>query len=168
MSTKKAKTTKRNNVKNVNGGAVDYTTIDRVMVVKSRRSSGRFCVIVRADKAWTTPAEIDISGMDEGDIKTWKRAEGETNEDSAFINMGHICRILGIALGDETIKRIKKAMKNEEKRIKEKVNAEMEILENGREKYVEAASERAGKRFDGIAAKWDKAAKKENGKKGDK
>jgi hypothetical protein len=159
------KKTKKAEVKNVNGGAVAHTAIDRVQVVKSRRSSGRFCVIVRAGDGWTTPAEIDITQLAKEDIKSWKRAEGETTEDGAFINLSTICAILKIALGEETIKRIKKAQANEKKRIKEKVEAEAKIIEGGREKYVEEASEKAGKRFDNLKSKWDKAAEEVNGKK---
>lgn len=164
----KTKKTEVKNTKNINGGAVAYTAIDRVQVVKSRRSSGRFCVIVRAGEGWTTPAEIDISAMAKEDIKAWKRAEGETTEDGAFLNLGTICAILQIALGDETIKRIKRAQANKRKRIKEKVEAEAKIIDGGREKYIENASERAGKRFDNLKTKWDKAAKKVNEKNGGK
>jgi hypothetical protein len=154
--------------KNINGGAVAHTAIDRVQVVKSRRNSGRFCVIVRAGGTWTTPAEIDITELPKEDIKIWKRAEGETTEDGAFINFGRICSILKIVLGDETVKRIKKAQSNEKKRIKEKVEAEAKIIEGGREKYVEEASEKAGKRFDNLKSKWDKVEKKVNAEKGGK
>jgi hypothetical protein len=161
----KTKKAEVKNAKNINGGAVDYTLIDRVQVVKSRRNSGRFCVIVRAGEAWTTPAEIDITAMNKEYIKMWKKSEGETSEDGAFLNMGRICSVLGIALGDETIKRIKKAQANEKKRIKEKVEAEAKIIEGGREKFIEDASERAGKRFDSLKSKWDKAADKVNNKK---
>jgi hypothetical protein len=162
---KNTKKTDNKNVKNINGGAVDYVLIDRVQVVKSRRGSGRFCVIVRAGDGWTTPAEIDITAMDKENIKMWKKSEGETTEDGAFLNMGRICSVLGIALGDETIKRIKKAQANEKKRIKEKAEAEAKIIEGGREKFIEDASERAGKRFDNLKSKWDKAAEKVNDKK---
>lgn len=159
------KNNKKTDTKNINGGAVDYMLIDRVQVVKSRRNSGRFCVIVRAGESWTTPAEIDITAMKKEYMKMWKKSEGETTEDGAFLNMGRICSILGIALGDETIKRIKKAQANEKKRIKEKVEAEAKIIEGGREKYVEEASEKAGKRFDNLKSKWNKAADKVNNKK---
>lgn len=151
-----SKNTKKTDNKNVNGGAVAYTAINRAQVVKSRRASGRFCVIVRTDEGWTTPAEIDISEMTKEDARAWKRAEGESTEDGAFINLATICAILKIALGDETIKRIKKAQANEKKRIKEKVEMEARIIEGGREKYVEEASEKAGKRFDNLKSKWDK------------
>lgn len=160
-----SKNTKKTDNKNVNGGAFSHMLINRAQVVMSRRAAGRFCVIVRAGESWTTPAEIDITELPKEDIKIWKRAEGETTEDGAFINFGRICSILKIALGDETIKRIKKAQANEKKRIKEKVEAEAKIIEGGREKFIEDASERAGKRFDNLKSKWDKAADKVNGKK---
>lgn len=149
MKTSKNNKNNKNNTP-VNNSEQEIITgkCDKVKYIISRNGKkGKYITICRFKNKWYTVAQLTKENILP---EYFSELEGEKFEYQAKIDKITLLNHFNLEVNESVKKAYDEGIKerNEIKKAKEK--RENEIVKNGKEKYINTASEKAGKRFDKI------------------
>lgn len=143
------KTNKTNNATaNNNENEIIMGECDKVKYVVSRNGKkGKYINICRINNKWYTVAQLTKENILP---EYFSELEGEKFEYQAKIDKITLLNHFNLEVNESVKKAYNEGIKERNEIKKEKEKRESEIVKNGKENYIKAAGEKAGKRFDKI------------------